>query len=94
MVNVAGHITPSRSSASPTLPALWRIVEQTRRAVGSLDVAIGGDMVMTLLIVLVVVGQGTRLISSASSDIALDLVDSRAFPKGVVIQVSRPTRRP
>jgi dihydrofolate reductase len=49
---------------------------------------------MNLLIVPVVVGQGTRLFPDAGPDIALDLVDSRAFPKGVTIQVYRPTGRP
>jgi dihydrofolate reductase len=49
---------------------------------------------MTLLIVPVVVGQGTRLFADAGPDIALDLVDSRADSKGVTIQVYRPTGRP
>jgi dihydrofolate reductase len=49
---------------------------------------------MNLLIVPVVVGQGTRLFPNTGLDIALDLVDSRAFPKGVTIQVYRPTGRP
>jgi hypothetical protein len=42
----------------------------------------------------VVVGQGTRLFPDNGTDIALDLVDSRAFPKGIVLQVYRPTGRP
>src|SRR5271165_1787901 len=37
---------------------------------------------MNLLIVPVVVGQGTRLFPDTGPDIALDLLDSRAFPKG------------
>jgi dihydrofolate reductase len=49
---------------------------------------------MNLLIVPVVVGQGTRLFPATGPDIALDLVDSRAFPKGITIQVYRPTGRP
>jgi dihydrofolate reductase len=49
---------------------------------------------MNLLIVPVVVGQGTRLFPDTGPDIALDLVDSRAFPKGVTIQVYRPAGRP
>ena len=49
---------------------------------------------MTLLTVPVVVGQGTRLFPDAGPDIALDVVDSRATPKGVTIQVYRPTGRP
>jgi dihydrofolate reductase len=42
----------------------------------------------------VVVGQGTRLFPDTGPDIALDLVDSRSTPKGVTIQVYRPTGRP
>src|SRR5688572_13184357 len=49
---------------------------------------------MTLLIVPVVLGQGTRLFPDAGPDIALDLVDSRADSKGVTIQVYRPAGRP
>jgi len=47
---------------------------------------------MNLLIVPVVLGQGTRLFPDAGPDIALDLVDSRADSKGVTIQVYRPAR--
>jgi dihydrofolate reductase len=47
-----------------------------------------------LLIVPVVLGQGTRLFPDAGPDIALDLVDSRADSKGVTIQVYRPAGRP
>src|SRR5215218_9908703 len=49
---------------------------------------------MNLLIVPVVVGQGTRLFPDAGPDLALDLVESRAFPKGVTLQVYRPAGRP
>src|SRR5687768_15089545 len=49
---------------------------------------------MTLHIVPVVLGQGTRLFPDTGPDIALDLVDSRAFPNGITIQVYRPTGRP
>jgi dihydrofolate reductase len=49
---------------------------------------------MTLLVVPVIVGQGTRLFPDAGRDIALDLVDSRADSKGVTIQVYRPDGRP
>ncbi len=42
----------------------------------------------------VVIGQGTRLFPDTGPDIALDLVDSRVTPKGVTIQVYRPTGRP
>jgi dihydrofolate reductase len=49
---------------------------------------------MNLLIVPVVVGEGSRLFPDTGSDIALDLLDSRAFPKGAMLQVYRPTGRP
>ena len=49
---------------------------------------------ITLFTFPVVVGQGTRLFPGTGPDIALDLVDSRATPKGVTIQVYRPTGRP
>jgi dihydrofolate reductase len=42
----------------------------------------------------VVIGQGTRLFPDAGPDTALDLVESRTTPKGVTIQVYRPTGRP
>jgi dihydrofolate reductase len=49
---------------------------------------------MTLLVCPVVVGQGTRLFPDAGPDVALELVESRATPRGVTIQVYRPTGRP
>jgi dihydrofolate reductase len=49
---------------------------------------------INLLIVPVVVGQGTRLFPDAGPDIALDLIDSRFFPRGITIQVYRPAGRP
>jgi dihydrofolate reductase len=42
----------------------------------------------------VIIGQGTRLFSDTGPDIALELVDSRATPVGVTIQVYWPTGRP
>jgi dihydrofolate reductase len=49
---------------------------------------------ITLLTYPVVIGQGTRLFPDTGPDTALDLVDSRATPKGVTIQVYWPTGRP
>ena len=49
---------------------------------------------ITLLTYPVVIGQGTRLFPDAGPDIALDLLESRAFPKGITIQVYRPAGRP
>jgi dihydrofolate reductase len=42
----------------------------------------------------VVVGEGTRLFPDPGPDIALDLVDSKVFSKGLTLQVYRPTGRP
>ncbi|MEI8412863.1 MULTISPECIES: dihydrofolate reductase family protein [unclassified Kribbella] len=42
----------------------------------------------------VVVGQGVRLFPATGPDTALDLVDSRATPEGITIQVYRPSGRP
>ena len=49
---------------------------------------------INLLIVPVVLGQGTRLFPDNGPDIALDLVESRADSKGITIQVYRPAGRP
>ena len=49
---------------------------------------------ITLLIVPVVLGQGTRLFPDTGPDMALDLVESRADSKGVMIQVYRQAGRP
>ena len=49
---------------------------------------------MTLLIIPVVLGQGTRLFPGTGPDMALDLVLSRTDSKGVTIQVYRPAGRP
>jgi dihydrofolate reductase len=42
----------------------------------------------------VVVGQGTRLFPDSGPDTALELVESRATPGGVTIQLYRPAGRP
>jgi dihydrofolate reductase len=49
---------------------------------------------ITLLVCPVVIGQGMRLFPGTGPDTALDLVDSQSTPKGVTIQVYRPTGRP
>ena len=49
---------------------------------------------MNLFTCPVVVGQGTRLFPDAGPDLALDLIDSRAFPKGITSQTYRPAGRP
>ena len=48
---------------------------------------------MILFICPVVVGQGTRLFPDTGPDAALELVESRSTPKGVLIQVYRPAGR-
>ena len=49
---------------------------------------------MILFVCPVVLGQGTRLFPDTGPDTALELVESRSTPKGVTIQVYRPTGRP
>jgi len=49
---------------------------------------------IALLICPVVVGQGMRLFPDTGPDLALDLIESRAFPKGITLQVYRPAGRP
>jgi dihydrofolate reductase len=49
---------------------------------------------ITLLTYPVVLGQGTRLFPDTGPDTALELVDSQSTPKGILIQVYRPTGRP
>jgi dihydrofolate reductase len=48
---------------------------------------------MTLIVIPVILGQGTRLFPEAGPDLALDLVESRVDSKGVTIQVYRPAGR-
>jgi dihydrofolate reductase len=49
---------------------------------------------MNLLVCPVIVGEGVRLFPEAGPDLALDLVESRSFPKGITLQVYRPAGRP
>jgi len=49
---------------------------------------------MNLLVCPVIVGQGMRLFPDTGPDRALELVDSRVFPKGITLQVYRPDGRP
>lgn len=61
-------------------------------ATGLLDNELADEM--NLLIVSVVVGQGTRRCPGTGLDRARDMVDSRAVPTGVMLQVYWPTGRP
>ena len=82
-----------RSSARQRdfLHAPWRL-----RPDSHAGAVLENDLVdeMNLLACPVVVGQGTRLFPDAGPDMALDLVESRAFPKGITLQVYRPAGRP
>lgn len=49
---------------------------------------------LTLIVVPVVVGQGTRLFPETGPDLALEVVESRVDSNGVTIQVLRPAGRP
>lgn len=49
---------------------------------------------MILLTYPVVIGQGERLFPASGPDTALELLESRATPSGVTIQVYRPSGRP
>jgi dihydrofolate reductase len=49
---------------------------------------------ITLLVCPVVVGQGTRLFPDSGPDMALELVESRAYPKGITTQVYLTAGRP
>jgi dihydrofolate reductase len=49
---------------------------------------------VNLLVCPVIVGQGARLFAETGPDLALDLVEARAFPKGITLQTYRPAGRP
>lgn len=49
---------------------------------------------LTLLICPVIVGQGVKLFPESGPDLALELVDSQTYPKGITTQVYRPAGRP
>jgi dihydrofolate reductase len=79
--------------------------ELKAKPAGELQVHGSGDLIrwlldnhlvdeIILLIYPVVIGQGTRLFPDTGPDAALELVESRTTPKGVTIQVYRPTGRP
>jgi dihydrofolate reductase len=46
---------------------------------------------LTLLVCPVIVGQGARLFPEHGPDLALELVATRAFPKGIILQTYRPS---
>jgi dihydrofolate reductase len=48
------------------------------------------DELSLLICPVVVVGQGARLFPDPGPDLALDLIDSQAFPTGITSQTDRP----
>lgn len=81
------------------------IAELKARPGGELQVHGSGNLIrwlldnqlvdeITLLVCPVVVGEGTRLFPASGPDMALDLVESRAYPKGITVQVYRVGGRP
>ncbi|MEQ4205967.1 dihydrofolate reductase family protein [Actinopolymorpha sp. B9G3] len=96
---------PSRTSSGGPGDVAAAARELKAKPAGELQVHGSGSLVrwlfdhqlvdeIILLTCPVVVGQGTRLFPDAGPDTALDLVDSRATPKGVTLQVYRPIGRP
>lgn len=76
-----------------------------RQAGGELQVHGSGSLVrwllqndlvdeVTLLVCPVIVGQGARLFEPVGPDLALELIESRAYPKGIILQTYRPAGRP
>jgi dihydrofolate reductase len=49
---------------------------------------------INLLTYPLILGQGTRLFPETGPDMALELVESRSTPSGVIIQAYRPNGRP
>jgi dihydrofolate reductase len=80
------------------------IAELRARGDGELQVHGSGQLIrwlleqdlvdeITLLVCPVVVGDGTRLFPENGPDLALELVESRTFPKGIALQVYRAAGR-
>jgi dihydrofolate reductase len=103
----AGHPVPDRRYRSEITVAdvAAAIRELKAKPGGELHVSGSGVLVrwllandlvdeMNLFTFPMIVGQGTRLFPDNGPDRALHLVDSRATPSGVTIQVYRPTGRP
>ncbi|MFI6316995.1 dihydrofolate reductase family protein [Nonomuraea sp. NPDC050556] len=100
---LTGAPWPDTTVLSGDLAAALR--ELKARPGGELQVHGSGNLVrwlldnqladeITLLVCPVIVGQGTRLFPGSGPDLALDLVESRAYPKGITVQVYRPAGRP
>ena len=100
-------ITDPRWANTTVLPGdlATAIRELKAGSEGELQVHGSGDLVrwllanqlvdeITLLVCPGIIGQGTRLFAGNGPDVALDLLESRATPRGVMIQVYRPAGRP
>jgi dihydrofolate reductase len=81
------------------------VAELKAKPAGELQVHGSGNLVrwlfenqlvdeITLLTYPVVIGQGTRLFPATGPDTALELIDLQSTPRGVSIQVYRPTGHP
>jgi dihydrofolate reductase len=105
-IGVALNETPKYVASNTLSDPQWAAMGELKaKPAGELQVHGSGALIrwllendlvdeINLLIVPVVLGQGTRLFPDTGPDIALDLVESRAFPRGITIQVYRPTGRP
>jgi dihydrofolate reductase len=100
-----GRRRPFRNTTVLSADLAAAVGELKAKPAGELQVHGSGNLVrwlldnelvdeITLIVCPVIVGQGTRLFPDAGPDVALDQVDLRATPKGVTIQVYRPTGRP
>ncbi|MFC0544043.1 dihydrofolate reductase family protein [Kutzneria chonburiensis] len=98
-------LTDASWSGSTVLPDVAAIADLKAKPGGELQVHGSGTLIrsllahglvdeMTLIVVPVIVGHGTRLFPENGPDLALDLVESRVDSKGVTIQVLRPAGRP
>ncbi|TQM85525.1 dihydrofolate reductase [Saccharothrix saharensis] len=104
---VSGTLTDPAWSGTTVLSGdvVAAVRDLKREAAGDLQVHGSGALIrsllehdlvdeMILVVVPVVLGQGTRLFPETGPDLALDLVESRVDAKGVTIQVHRPAGRP
>ncbi|WP_026424196.1 dihydrofolate reductase family protein [Actinokineospora inagensis] len=98
-------LTDPAWSGTTVLPDAAAIADLKAEPGGELQVHGSGTVVrwllannlvdeLTLIVVPVVLGQGTRLFPANGPDLALDLVESRVDSNGVAIQTYRPAGRP
>src|ERR671916_460333 len=87
-ISVALNTMPKYVASTTLTDPQWA---DTTVLSGDVAAAVGE---MKLLTYPVVVGQGTRLFPDTGPDLALELVESRVTPGGVIIQVYRPAGCP